>query len=415
MQLCLTLEHRFMQTPDGKIWTVTQCPYEFFAPYLEVFDSVRVIARAFPVARMQADFVPVTGPGVEFYAMPAYRGPWELIKNFFAVRKLARNAVPKDSAVVLRVPGQLANTIERTLRSQSHSYSVDVVADPYDVFSPESNSSLIAPIARRLLTRAMQKQCLRADAVCYVTQEYLQQRYPSDAKPNHASAGRYALGVSDIFLDAACFAAEPRRAKHEASALRVIYIGTIESLYKGPDLLIRSLAICKDAGVFASARIIGIGKMKDTLEQLSRDLGVSDRVTFVGAVQSGQAIREELAASDVFVLPSRAEGVPRAMLEAMAQGIPCLGSRIGGIPELLDAEDMTLPNDADSIAHNLMDLARSEERFARSASRSFHRADDYAATKLIPQRREFYSVVRQMAQERLGASARSRHDELPVY
>ena len=392
MQVCITLEHRFMQTPDGRVWTVTQCPYSFFKPYLEVFSSVRVIARAFPVERAEADYLEVEGPGVEFYAMPAYRGPYEFAMKFFEARRCAAAAVPVDSAVLLRVPGQVANSIERSLTSRKQAYSVEVVADPYDVFSPQANSHPFAPIARRTFTRAMQRQCRRAEAVCYVTQDYLQQRYPP-AVNSHSPNAQYAIGLSDICLDADCFVQTPHTAPKVAGELHAIYIGTLESLYKGPDLLIRAISLCKISGQQVTARLIGIGSKTDSLKQLCRDLNVADRVRFVGAVQAGAAIRQELTDSDVFVLPSRAEGVPRAMLEAMAQGLPCLGSNAGGIPELLSPEDLIAVDDASALASNLVELATSRERFLRSSTRALEKAQAYAASKLLPKRREFYRNV----------------------
>ena len=103
MQLCLTLEHRFLQTPDKKIWTITQCPYGFYREYLQVFDQVRVISRVFPVSKAEPNFLPVEGPGVEFYAMPGYKGPYGFLAQFASVRTKAKHAVPSGSAVILRV------------------------------------------------------------------------------------------------------------------------------------------------------------------------------------------------------------------------------------------------------------------------------------------------------------------------
>src|SRR5271155_3353140 len=115
MQLCLTLEHRFFQTPDQKIWTVTQCPYDFYREYLQVFDSVRVISRAFPVARAESNFLPVEGPGVEFYAMPGYKGPFQFLGQFANVRQKAKSAVSAGSAVIFRLPSQVGNSVEAWL------------------------------------------------------------------------------------------------------------------------------------------------------------------------------------------------------------------------------------------------------------------------------------------------------------
>src|ERR1700691_2693030 len=176
MQLCLTLEHRFLQTPDQRVWTITQCPYDFYREYLEVFDSVRVISRAFPVPCVEANFLPVGGPGVEFYPMPGYKGPFGFLTQFDKVREKAKNAVSPESAVIFRLPSQVANSVEYWLARRRLPYGLEVVADPYDVLGPAANRHLVAPIARRYFTRKLQQQCQRAIAVSYVTKSYLQKR-----------------------------------------------------------------------------------------------------------------------------------------------------------------------------------------------------------------------------------------------
>ena len=126
MQLCITLEHRFLQTPDGTIWTLTQCPYAFFKQYLEEFDSVRVISRVFPVDAVGKDFLEVEGPGVEFYAMPGYKGPYGYLMNKRAVAERARNAVPQGAAVILRAHSQIANEVAKALEERGYPFAIDV-------------------------------------------------------------------------------------------------------------------------------------------------------------------------------------------------------------------------------------------------------------------------------------------------
>src|SRR5882672_3571953 len=126
MKLCITLEHRFLQTPDGRVWTITQAPYVFFKNYLEVFDSVRVIARAFQTPKVEPNFLPVDGPGVEFYPMPGYKGPYEFLAKQAQVRSRAKNAVPPGSAVILRVHSQVANSVEDWLRRRSMPFALEV-------------------------------------------------------------------------------------------------------------------------------------------------------------------------------------------------------------------------------------------------------------------------------------------------
>ena len=390
MQLCLTLEHRFLQTPDGKIWTITQCGYDFYREYLNVFDSVRVISRVFPVAEAQANFLPVEGPGVEFYSMPGYKGPVGFLTQFASVRAKAKHAVPTGSAVILRVHSQIANSVEHWLTKKRLPFALEVVADPYDVLSPAANQHPAAPLARRYFTRQLQRQCKQAVAVSYVTQTYLQQRYP----PQHNQ--QCVRAVSDVSLAPECFATRPRTGLNDPAHLRIIFVGTLESLYKGPDLLIEAVALCKEKRVPVNVRFLGIGQKTQALKAQCDRLGITDQVEFVGSVTAGEPVRRELDAADLFVLPSRAEGVPRAMLEAMARGLPCLGSSIGGIPELLHKEDLVLPENPAYLAATISDVFSQPGRLQRMSMRNLLKSSKYSTAMLADRRREFYNTVKEL-------------------
>jgi glycosyltransferase involved in cell wall biosynthesis len=412
MQLCLTLEHRFLQTPDQKVWTVTQCAYNFYREYLQVFDSVRVISRVFPVAQVESNFLAVEGPGVEFYAMPGYKGPYGFVANFARVRERARQAVPGGSAVILRVHSQVANSVEGWLTRRRIPYGLEVTADPYDVLSPAANQHPVAPIARRYFTRRLQRQCQRAVAVSYVTQEYLQRRYPpaislSAANPSSGSravkAPQCVMAVSDASLAPECFVSHPRPALHDRSCLRVVFVGTMQSLYKGPDLLVEAAALCKSQGIPLQIRFVGYGEQIPSLQSRCVRLGIDQQVQFVGSVTAGEPVRRELDRADVFVLPSRAEGVPRAMLEAMARGLPCLGTSIGGIPELLHPEDLVSPDNPAALATALADVYSQPGRLERMSARNLEKAASYSAEILTNRRLDFYRALKELTIHAYGS------------
>ena len=122
-------------------------------------------------------------------------------------------------------------------------------------------------------------------------------------------------------------------------------MGTLEQLYKAPDVLLDAVGQCFRQGLDLELVWIGGGQYQQQLEARAKELGLSPRVRFLGQLPAGDAVRGELDRADLFVLPSRQEGLPRAMLEAMARGLPCIGSTVGGIPELLPAEDLVPPGD----------------------------------------------------------------------
>jgi glycosyltransferase involved in cell wall biosynthesis len=109
-------------------------------------------------------------------------------------------------------------------------------------------------------------------------------------------------------------------------------------------------------------------------------------------------VRAELDAADLFALPSRQEGLPRAMVEAMARGLPCLGSTVGGIPELLPAEDMVPPGDARALARKIREMVTAPGRMALMSARNLEKARGYREEALAGRRQAFYRHVREMTE-----------------
>ncbi len=101
---------------------------------------------------------------------------------------------------------------------------------------------------------------------------------------------------------------------------RIIGIGRLEH-EKGFDRLIQAFAIATARSPAWTLRILGEGSQREALHRLAQDLNVRDRVSLPGWVQP---VWNEIAEATLFVLPSRYEGFPSALLEAMAVGVPCI-------------------------------------------------------------------------------------------
>lgn len=113
--------------------------------------------------------------------------------------------------------------------------------------------------------------------------------------------------------------------------------GTVGSLLpmKGHRHLIHAMPQVLASLTEARCVIVGDGPERRNLEQLSRDLGVCDHLTFLGHQSDVQGILQTL---DVFVLPSLAEGLPNAVLEAMSLGRAVIATDVGGVPEVVTPE-----------------------------------------------------------------------------
>ena len=121
------------------------------------------------------------------------------------------------------------------------------------------------------------------------------------------------------------------------------------------------------------------------LQRQARELGISQRVQFVGAVSQSR-LAEYFAAARVMVLPSLSEGLPRVIVEAMMTGTPVIGTRISGIPDIIDDGENSLliaPDDADDLLRALrqiyaLDVAAMAEK-ARAFALDFFSPEKYAA------------------------------------
>jgi glycosyltransferase involved in cell wall biosynthesis len=174
-------------------------------------------------------------------------------------------------------------------------------------------------------------------------------------------------------------------------------------MYKGHDILLRAVAGCIAEGWNLRLILVGDGQYRSLLEGISASLGLSDRVEFVGQIPAGKAVRSELDRADLFVMPSLAEGLPRALLEAMARGLPCVGTTVGGIPELLAADDLVSPGDSTALAKKITSVLASPERLSAMAHRNRAVAQHFCEEDMRRLRLSFLNHV----QERTWAWIRS--------
>jgi glycosyltransferase involved in cell wall biosynthesis len=250
--------------------------------------------------------------------------------------------------------------------------------------APGSMHHPLRPVLRRSATRRLRRICADAAAVSYVTREALQRRYPCPA---------YAAGVSDVELPPSAFAPAPRTFATSAPRT-LVTVGTMAQLSKAQDVLIDAVAACARAGSDHRLLLVGDGRHRAELEARAVARGLGDRVRFLGAVPAGAAVRRVLDEADVFVLPSHQEGLPRAMVEAMARALPCVGSTVGGIPELLPAEDLVPPGDVDALAATLDAVLGNVGRLARMSARNLDAARAYREELLAERRVAFYERLR---------------------
>lgn len=405
VRVMVTFESRLIRTPDGNIYSRI-ANYNFLSRYLKVFDEVIVLARLRDGTESEAEeLAKVNGPNVRVIAVPYYLGPWQYLKRYWVVNSAINKAASQADAYILR-SGQVGSLLGRNLRRKGIPYGVEVVSDPWQVFAPGSNKSLFRPLLRVIGKLSQARLCRYAVAASYVTRESLQRRYPSGGWTTHYSS---VVLPSEVIVDDSVVTRRMKRIEekiHAGVPLRLCFVGDMSQPYKAVDVLLKAVCECIKKGLNLELILIGGGRLIPDYKKQAMDLGIADRVKFLGQLPPGGEVFKQLDQADLFILPSKTEGLPRVVVEAMARGLPCIASNVGGIPELLAVEDLVPPGDLKALEKKIQDALSNVERLEQMARRNLKNAREYHIDKLSKRRRELF--------EKLVEISRSRHCEMDV-
>ena len=386
MDVLVSASARFVVTPDGRLWTSNaSLAYGFWVRYLDTFDRVALLVRARPDSHAPRGGQAVTGPGVEGLVLPYFHGPWQFLRMGIRLTRAIRAATGKAQAIIIRVPCAIGSVVKSSLPPR-RPYGVEVVGDPYDVFAPGTTRHPLRRLFRTWSARNLRGECRDACTAAYVTQAALQRRYP----PSRAA---FTTHYSSIDLSDDAFHTQPRHYTPSTSRT-LITVGSMDHLHKSMDVLLDAMAVCVQQGLDLRLELVGDGRHRPDLERRALQAGIGQRVCFAGQLSTSQVVRERLDQADLFVLPSRQEGLPRAMIEAMAMGLPCIGSTVGGIPELLPPEDLVPAGDTLALARMIKEVVTQPARMSAMSVRNLERARHYHIDALRQRRISVYSHLK---------------------
>lgn len=204
---------------------------------------------------------------------------------------------------------------------------------------------------------------------------------------------RYGFGcplptVPAVGVDTEVFTLCPPRQCLAADAPLLGYVGRFVP-EKGIDILIQAFAILHQTTIpFARLRLIGAGPQQSLLATQAAELGIADAVEFVAPMPPAQ-IAQAMCALDVLILPSRTtpvwkEQLGRVLLEAMACGIPVIGSDSGAIPEVIgDAGLVFSEGNAVELAHRIEQVLTDPELHQQCSQRGIERAHEHYSQQVL--------------------------------
>lgn len=382
MKLYFATEARFVKRGNN-YYSLGGFSYKLWERYLNHFHEMIIIARVSTDESIPVDeSMLASHKNVKFIELPYYVGFKGYIFNRKHIYRIINDQISNDGCYICRLPGQIGGILISVLKSKKIQYACEIVGNPWDVFAKGSVNHPLRPIIRRLAKYRLKKQVKHSSACLYVTKKTLQLLYPANKKA-------FTIGVSDVIVNKNSFAKKPKYLKRNG-IISLISVGSLEQMYKAPDVVLEAMSVLKQRGIEVHLTWLGDGAYKNDMINMSIEKGLD--ADFKGNV-SVDMVHYYLDQSDIFLLVSRTEGLPRAIIEAMAHGLPCIGTRVGGIPELLDEDVLVEKEEPMQLANLLEKMIKDIDFTNQQAERNLKEADSYKEDKLEKLRNKFFEYI----------------------
>lgn len=330
--------------------------YEYWRPFSVAFGEVVVLARVDPLGGPD-DGALVEGDGVTVLDLPYYRGLAQIPGGIRRVRKALSKIGQSSDLFVVRLPELIGLEVHRrALKLGARTVSF-LVSDP-----TQGLKTLLPRGAKNLgaltLAATVRRRMIRSSAGVYVSQAFLQKRYP-------VSVGTPTLARSNVIFGAD-WLAEPQSRSMPKGSFRLVSVGTLEHRGKGFDFIFKVMELLRKQGHILELDIVGSGRLMEALRVEAERKGV--RVRFLGQVEDRKVLREILDEADIYVSGSRFEGLPRATVEAMVRGLPVVTTDAGAARELVDDDAVAPIDDVSKFAAILERLMADADWFSHTGT-----------------------------------------------
>lgn len=391
MKALITITAQVLKTKDGKCWVDGVYSYSFFKRYLQVFENIKLVCRVENKDNVdKKKYIELSGPNLEVYSLPFYHGPWNYAKNIFRIKKSLRKSFDDCDCAILRIPDEVSFSLLKLIKKKRKPICVEVVSDCWDFFRPGTFKTLLRPLLRMKWHFNQKKACKVSDCVSYVTEKYIQRRYPSNCDGNLRFESYYtSADMYDYFYK------KPKVADDffKDNCVHLVNVAGINSFAKGHKIMLDVVRMLLNEGIDVKFTFVGGGSKLDFFKSYAKNINVGSNVEFVGNVNDYLKIIDILSNNDIFIFPTKTEGLPRAVLEAMASGLPCISSRVGGVPELLDENFLVDFDDTYGFYSKIILLIKNKDIAIKQSENNFNKARLYSYGLINKKRIDLYSKL----------------------
>lgn len=378
MRLLWAHDHKFYNY-GNEIYSKVQFGQEFWDRYLNHIEQISIVSR---LNEMNIEDL----KNIPFYNLSSRNEISFLKANFSKNIFIKTNQnfekvnlselVSSHEKIIVRLPSTIGNYVAMEAIRQKKDFAVELVGDPWDAFINLRSiiGKMYAPIIY-LKTKYIVK---RAKQVLYVTDHYLQKRYKNDGL-NNTNASNVNIHMTNDEIE---------KKRNDSNVINIGLIGYLSS-YKGIDTAIKSLYFLnKNSEIIYNLNILGTGEREKYIK-IAKKYEMSKRIN-IQTLPSGPPIYQWLDNMDVYIQPSKTEGLPRGLIEAMSRGLPAVGTNVGGIPELLESKFIIKKGDYKGLAELINEVISNDQLYIESSRKNIKKASEYDYKVLNSKRSNFY-------------------------
>lgn len=382
------------QDSHGRLYTDGSYNDKVWQRYLKISTNITFIARKDSVsyndAELDANYHKIHNNVQTIFVENRHSSPMTML-NFAKRRKntlTIQENLDSANLLIIRMDCSEGYVAAKYAKKIGLPYSVDVVSCAWDSLW---NYSLVGKIIAPIRYLKMRYVVRNAEAVLYVTEKYLQSRYPSNGLTE---------GCSDVMLSSSDIV--PERMFKRKSKIILGTIAPLDVAYKGQDAIIKAIYQLNSSRgtTLYEYQLVG-GGVSQRLNALVRQYGLEDQIKFIGQLSHEQVFRW-LDSIDIYAQPSKVEGLPRALIEALDRGCPSIGSNLGGIPELLPEQALFNWRDTSSIVKTILYIS-SPDNAKKASAQNLSTAERYKPAILAERRNNFYKLLVRNVSAKRGA------------
>ena len=373
--------HIFIYDSNDQVFSEGKLVYETWQRYLKHFESLTVLGRYKEGSGENLNCS--SGTGVKHVKLPNFSTIRGRTQKKNQAKSIMSEHIKTADIVIARLPSEQGLLAINISKKFNIPFVVELVGDIRSSYW--YHGSLAGKILAPLSYIKVKNAVADAQYILYVTERHLQRLYP----PKNAV---FTTACSNVEIPASPDYYNEKSVKVTRDTFNIGLIGSYNSKYKGIENALNVIKLLNKENKQVHLKILGSGDKSGLLKKIEK-LGLEDSVTLSGSLPGGKPVLEWLSSLDLYIQPSLTEGLPRALIEAMYSGLPCIASNVGGIPELLDREFLHKPQDESRLYSKIKEFYYSEDLRKNQGLNNYNKSLGYKKNILDEKRFEFWKAV----------------------